>query len=129
MSVELVNEVGVDREVADERMVFGEAEDLLFRWAADQSAKIFKAISAGFERLRAGGIDRSSRVLLDQSAQAHDRTQRFGSAPLKGALSSLTALLAYDRCSTDPITAGTGDRSTSAPGAEDTAKATWVHPA
>src|ERR1700738_5582728 len=110
MSVELVNEVGVDREVAEERMVFGEAEDLLFRWAADQAAKIFKAIGAAFDRLRAGGIDCSSRVLLDQSAQAHDGTQRFGSAQLKGALSPLTTLLAYDRCSADPIAAGTDDR-------------------
>jgi hypothetical protein len=37
--------------------------------------------------------------------------QRFGSTQLKGALGPLTALLAYDRCSADPIAAGTDDRS------------------
>ena len=88
--MELINKVRVDRQIADERMAVGEGKGFLFTLLADQAAKIFKAIGAGFERLRAGGIDCSSRVLLDQSAQAHDGTQRFDSAQLKGALSPLT---------------------------------------
>src|SRR5258708_25104017 len=87
-------------------MAVGEGKVFLFTLLADQAMKIFKAIGAGFERLSAGGIDGSRRVLLDQSAQAHDGTQRFGSAQFKGALSPLTALLADGRCSADPITAG-----------------------
>jgi hypothetical protein len=103
MSVELINKVRVHGQIADEGMAVGEGKSFLFTLLADQAAKIFKAIGAGFKRLRAGSIDGSSRVLLDQSAQAHNGTQRFGSAPLKGALSPLTALLTYDRCSADPI--------------------------
>jgi hypothetical protein len=75
MSVELVNEVGVDGEIADERMVFGEAENLLFRWAADQPPKIFKAMSTALERFAAGGIYGVCRVMLDESAQRHNRAQ------------------------------------------------------
>jgi len=56
--VELVNEVGVDREIADERMVFGKAENWLFRLLTDQPPKIFKTMSAALERFAAGGVDR-----------------------------------------------------------------------
>jgi hypothetical protein len=107
MSVELINKVRVDRQISDKRMAVGEGEGFLFTLLADQAAKIFKAIGASFKRLRARAIDGSSRVLLDQSAQAHDGTQRFGSAPFKGVLSPLTAWLTDDRCSADPIAAGT----------------------
>ena len=78
--MELIDKVRVGRQIADERMAVGEGKGFLFTLLADQAAKIFKAIGAGFERLGAGGIDGSSRVLLDQSAQAHDGTQRLGAA-------------------------------------------------
>ena len=55
--MELVNEVGVDGQIADERMGIGEAENLLFALFADQSSEIFKAVGAAFERLGAGGIN------------------------------------------------------------------------
>src|SRR3981081_3164441 len=103
MSVELINKVRVDRQIADERMAVGEGKGFLFTLLADQAAKIFKAVGAGFKRLRASAIDCSSRVLLNQSAQAHDGTQRFGSAQLEGPLSPLTTFLADNRCSADPI--------------------------
>jgi hypothetical protein len=48
MSVELVNKVGVDRQIADERVIVGKAEDFLFALFADQATKIFKAVGAGF---------------------------------------------------------------------------------
>ena len=73
MSVELVNEVGVDGQIADEWMVFGEAEDFLLRWAAQQPPKIFKAMGADLERFGAGGIYGVCRVTLDESAQGHNR--------------------------------------------------------
>jgi hypothetical protein len=111
MSVALINKVGVDCQIADERMAVGEGKSFLFTLLADQATKIFKAVGASFERLRAGGIDCSRRVLLDQSAQAHNGTQRFSSAQLKGALSPLTAVLTDDRGSANPIAAGTDDWS------------------
>ena len=111
MGVELIDKVRVGRQIADERMAVGEGKGFLFTLLADQAAKIFEAIGASSERFRASAIDGSSRVLLNQSAQAHDGTQRFGSAQLKGALSPLTALLTDDRCSVDPIAAGTDDWS------------------
>jgi hypothetical protein len=42
MSVELVNEVGVNSQIPDKRMGLGEAEDLPFDLFADKTAKIFK---------------------------------------------------------------------------------------
>jgi hypothetical protein len=72
MSVELVNEVGVDRQIADEGMGIGEAEDLLFGLFAEESSKIFKAVGAAFERLGTGAIDGAGRVMLDKAAQRHD---------------------------------------------------------
>ena len=87
MSVELFNEVGVNGQIADEWMVFGEAEDFLLRWVAQQPPKIFKAMGAALERFGAGGIYRGCRVPLDESAQRHDRAQRFGSAGVESGLS------------------------------------------
>ena len=49
--MELINKVRVDRQIADERMAVGEGKGFLFTLLADQVAKIFKAIGAGFERL------------------------------------------------------------------------------
>ena len=72
MGVELVNKVGVDRQIADKGMVVGEGEDFLFTLLTDQTADIFKAVGAGFERLGTGGVDCASRVTIDQSAQAHN---------------------------------------------------------
>ena len=80
--MEPINKVGVDSQIADERMAVGEGKDFLFALLADQAAKIFEAVGAGFKRLGAGAVDGSCRVLFYQSAQAHDRTQRFGSAQL-----------------------------------------------
>jgi len=77
--VELINKVGVDRQIADEGMAIGEGEDFLLTLLADQTPNIFKAVGARFERLGTGGVDSASRVAIDQTAQAHDRTQRFGS--------------------------------------------------
>jgi len=74
MGVEPINKVGVDCQIADERMVLGEGQDFLFTLLADQAAKIFKAVGAGLERLGAGTVDRSCRVLLEESAHAHDGT-------------------------------------------------------
>ncbi len=62
--MQLVNKVGVDRQIANERVVLGEGKGFLFTLFAEQTAKIFKAIGSGFERLRAGAIDGASRVLL-----------------------------------------------------------------
>ena len=53
-------------------MVISEGEDCLFALLADQTAKIFKAVGAGFERLGAGVIDCARRMLLYKVAQAHD---------------------------------------------------------
>jgi len=55
--MQLVNKVGVDRQIANERVVLGEGKGFLFTLFAEQTAKIFKAIGSGFERLRAGAID------------------------------------------------------------------------
>ena len=49
--MELVNKVGVDRQIADEWMVVGEGEEFLLSLLPDQPAKIFKSVGAGFERL------------------------------------------------------------------------------
>jgi len=65
-------------------MALGEGQDFLFTLLADQAAKILKGVRAGFKRLGAGAINCGGRVLFDQSAQAHDGTQRFGSARLEG---------------------------------------------
>ena len=86
MSVELINKVEVDCQIADERMALGEGEEFLFTLLADQTPNIFKAVGARFERLGTGGVDCASRVAIDQSAQAHNGTQRFGSPCVKGAL-------------------------------------------
>ena len=51
MRVELVNKVGVDRQIADEWMVVSEGEEFLFSLLAEQPAKIFKSVGASFERL------------------------------------------------------------------------------
>jgi len=87
MSLELVNKVGVDRQIADKGMAIGEGEDFLFTLLADQTPNIFKAVGARLERLGTGGVDCASRVAIDQSAQAHNGTQRFGPSRIKGALS------------------------------------------
>jgi len=92
-------------------MVIGKGKGFLFTLLADQAAKVFKAVGAGFERLGADGVNGNGRVVLNQSAQADDGTQRLGSARFKGALSPLPTLLADDRCSTDPIAARTDNRS------------------
>jgi hypothetical protein len=57
MRVELVNKVGVDRQIADEWMVVSKGEDFLLTLLAEQSTKIFKSIGASFECLGAGAID------------------------------------------------------------------------
>ena len=84
MGVEPINKVGVDCQIADEWIALGEGQDFLFTLLADQAAKIFKGVGAAFKRLGGGAINCGGRVLLDQSAQAHDGTQRFGSAQLEG---------------------------------------------
>jgi hypothetical protein len=111
MSVELVNEVGVDGQITNERMLLGEAESLLLGWIAQQPSKIFKPMSAALERFAAGGIDRACRMALDQSAQRHNRAQRFSSAGVESGLSPLTTLFTQGRCSANPIAAGTQYRS------------------
>jgi hypothetical protein len=73
MSVELVNEVGVDAQITNQRMVLGEAECLLLGGITEEPPKIFKAVSAALKCFAAGGIDRACRMALDQSAQAHNR--------------------------------------------------------
>ena len=87
MRVELVNKIGVDRQITDEWMVVSEGEDFLFSLLADQPSEIFKSVGAGLKRLQTGGIDCARRVVLDETAQAHNGTQRFGSPRVKGALS------------------------------------------
>ena len=72
MSVELVNEVGVDGQITNERMLVGEAEELLLGGITEQPPKIFKTMSTALERLAAGGIDRTCRMSLDQCAQRHN---------------------------------------------------------
>ena len=72
MAVEPINKVGIDCQIADERMALGKGQDFLFTLLADQATKIFKAVGAGFKRLGAGAVDCSCRVLSYQSAQAHD---------------------------------------------------------
>jgi hypothetical protein len=109
--VESINKVGVDCQIADKWMAVGECKDFLFALLADQAAKIFEAVGAGFERLGAGAVDGSCRVLFYQSAQAHNGSQRFGSAQLEGALSPLSGWFAYDRGPADPVTARTDDWS------------------
>jgi hypothetical protein len=111
MGVELIYKVGVDCQIADERMAVGEGEDFLFTLLADQAAKIFEAVAAGFERLGAGAVDGGCGVFFYQSAKAHNGSQRFSSAQLEGALSPLTAWFADDRGPADPVTTGTDDRS------------------
>jgi hypothetical protein len=124
MSVELVNKVGVDRQIADERMAIGEGKDFLFTLLANQTPNIFKAIRACCERLGTGGVDSASRVAIDETAQAHNGTQRFGSSSIKGALGPESALFAHDRGSADPITAGFNNRGVQTPGTQDMAKLT-----
>jgi len=68
MSVELINKVGVDCQIADEGMIVGEAEELLLGLLAQQTSKIFKTVGAGFERFGTGGIYRGGRVLFDEAA-------------------------------------------------------------
>ena len=111
MRVELINKIRVDGQIADEWMVVSEGEDFLLGLLANQPSKIFKSVGAGFKRLGAGGIDCASRVVLDQSTQAHNGTQRLGSSCVKGALSPESAFLTQNRGSANPITAGTDDRS------------------
>jgi hypothetical protein len=79
--------------------------------------------------LGAGVVDRSGGVVFDQAAQAHDGTQRFGSAQLKGALSPLAAFFAKHPSSPSPVAARTDDRSMQAYGAQHTAKLTWFNAA
>jgi len=87
MRVELINEVGVDCQIADKGMAFGEGEDLLFGLLTDETPHIFEAVGTGFERLGTGGVDGASRVAIDQPAQAHNGAQRFGPSCIKGTLS------------------------------------------
>jgi peroxiredoxin len=72
MTVELINEVGVDCQIADKGMAFDEGEDLLLRLLADQTPNILKAVGTGFKRLGTGGVDCASRVTIDEPAQAHN---------------------------------------------------------
>ena len=65
MGVELINKVGIDCQIADERMAFSEGQNFLFTVLADQAAKIFKAVGTGFKRPGAGTVDCCCRVLLD----------------------------------------------------------------
>ena len=72
--MELVNKIGVDRQITDEWMVVSEGEDFLLTLLAEQPAKIFKSVGASFERLCTGVIDGARRVILNQAAQAHNGT-------------------------------------------------------
>jgi hypothetical protein len=65
-------------------------------------------------------------VAIDETAQAHNGTQRFGSSSIKGALGPESALFAHDRGSADPITAGFNNRGVQTPGTQDMAKLTWL---
>src|SRR5271165_6685170 len=56
MSVELINKVGVDRQIADEGMAIGEGEDFLFTLLADQTPNIFKAIRACLSALEQAAL-------------------------------------------------------------------------
>src|SRR5260370_9515655 len=105
-------------------MLFGEAEDLLLGWVTEQPAKIFKTMSDALERFAAGGIDRACRMPLDQSTQSHNRAQRFSSTGVESRLSPLAALIPQDRCSANPIAAGTKHRSVQATGAQSAAELT-----
>jgi hypothetical protein len=64
------NKVGVDRQVADERMVVGGGEDFLLSLLAEQPTKIFKSVAVGFERLGAGGTD-GARPVDSKSSRAY----------------------------------------------------------
>src|ERR1700761_4421544 len=108
-------------------MVIGESEDGLFGLLADQTSKIFKTVGASFERLGAGVIDGASRMLLYQVAQAHNGAQRLDSSSVKGSLSPLTAFVAENPGSADPITARTKHWSVQAADSQDPAKATWFN--
>ena len=72
--MELVNKVGVDRQVSDEWMVVGEGEDFLLTLLAEQPTEIFKSVGASFECRGAGAIDGARRVIVNQAAQAHNGT-------------------------------------------------------
>src|ERR1700759_4215927 len=108
-------------------MVIGEGEDCLFGLLADQTSKIFKAVGAGFERLGAGVIDGASRMLLYQVAQTHNGAQRLDSSSVKGPLSPLTAFVAKNPGSADPIAARTKHWSVPAADPQAPAKATWFN--
>ncbi len=86
-------------------MVIGESKDLLLALLADETPEIFKAVGAGFERLCTGAIDCGCRVILNQAAQAHNGTQRFGSTQVEGPLSPLSTFLAKNPGSADPVMA------------------------
>src|SRR5260370_30858128 len=81
-------------------------------------------MSAALERFAAGGIDRACRMPLDQSTQSHNRAQRFSSTGVESRLSPLAALIPQDRCSANPIAAGTKHRSVQATGAQSAAELT-----
>ena len=126
--MELVNKIGVDRQITDEWMVVSEGEDFLFSLLADQPSEIFKSVGAGLKRLQTGGIDRARRVVLDETAQAHNGTQRFGSPRVKSALSPESAFLTQNRGSTNPITTGTDDWGVQTPRTQNMAKLTRFDP-
>jgi hypothetical protein len=86
-------------------VTLGEAKGGLLGLLANEPAKVFESVGAALERLGAGGIQHAGRMLLDETAQRHNGAQRLGPAPVEGFLGPLTAGLAEDRRSADPITA------------------------
>ncbi len=110
----VVDEVGIDGQIADQGMTFDEAESGLFGLLTNEPANVFEPIGAALERLGAGCIQGRWGMLLDEPAESHNRAQRLWPTRVEGSLCPLATWLAQHRRSAHPITAGGKNRSAEA---------------
>ena len=70
----LVDELGVDFQIAYQRMALGKTKVTLHGLFADEPLDVFESSGAAFKRLAAGCIQGEGGVFFDQTAQRHDGT-------------------------------------------------------
>ena len=99
----LVDELGVDFQIAYQGMALGKSKVTLHGLFADEPLDVFESSGAAFKRLAAGCVQGECRVFFNQPAQCHDGTQRLWAACIDCRLRPLTTLIAQHGGAVHPV--------------------------